>query len=162
MLHLFYESLEKLLRRNEFIGFPDELFDELWDSQWVNNPLSRRIIHEIDRVEFPEGRTTEEACALRGMCLTDLCTGTKNLLVCKNYSGLNRMTMMGDNCYPFLMDIADQREVYMGCSNYVLFDDDILKGRTVHFLNSDLYASNEEAFTRCELDIVGGGSIFYD
>lgn len=39
------------------------------------------------------------------------------------------------------MDIADEKDVYMGCSNYVFFADDDLRGRKVHFVNTDDYVS---------------------
>lgn len=154
MLHLYFESLRRLMKRKEFIPYPDGLFNSVWETEWVNNPLSRAIIHDIDHVEMTDGVTTEMACIMSGFRVADLCTGTKNLLLCRYYSGLNRMTMMGENCYKYLMDIADERDVYMGCSSFVSFHDDVLKGRTVHFVNTDEYVSTYYDFYGCLIDII--------
>ena len=154
VLHLYFDSLSRLRKRKEFIPYPDVLFNSLWEPEWVNDPLSRAIIHDIDQVEMPDGVTTEMACIMSGFRVADLCSDTKNLLLCRYYSGLNRMTMMGENCYKYLMDIADERDVYMGCSSYCFFSDDDLKGRTVHFINTDEFVSNSEDFLWRVIDIV--------
>ena len=59
------------------------------------------------------------------------------------------MTMMDKKCYKYLMDIADERDVYMGCSDYFFIPDDDLKGRAVHFVNTDQYASTCSDFYVC-------------
>ena len=94
VLHLYFESIQKLKERKEFIPYPDGLFNSIWEPEWVNDPLSRTIIHDIDKVHIPDGVSTEMACIMSGFRVVDLSTGTKNLLLCRHYSGLNRMTMM--------------------------------------------------------------------
>ena len=162
MLHLYFDSLSRLMKREDFIPYPDGLFNSIWLPEWVNNPLSRAIIHDIDHVDIPDGMTTEMACIMSGFRVADLCTGTKNLLLCRYYSGLNRMTMMGENCYKYLMDIADEHDVRMGCSNSFFFRDDVLKGRTVHFVNTDKYVSTYYDFFGCVIDIVHKEVAFND
>ena len=157
VLHLYFDSIGRLMERKEFIPFPDGLFRSVWESEWVNNPLARTIIHDIDHVDIPDGMTTEMACIMSGRRVIDLCSGTKNLLLCRYYTGLNRMTMMGENCYKYLMDIADERDVYMGCSSYCFFTDEDLKGRSVHFVNTEKFASTREDFFWCVIDIVDEG-----
>ena len=160
MLHLYFESIHKLVQREEFIRFPSEAFNCAWEPDWVNNPLSRQIIHDIDQVELREGVSTEMCCLLMGFRIQDLSTGTKNLLLCRYLNQLNRMTMMGENCYKYLMDIAQEKEVYMGCSNFVFFTQEDLRGRQVHFVNSDKYASTAGEFADNVRDLIHGD--FFD
>ena len=118
------------------------------------------MIHEIDHVEIPEEMATETACLLKNMRVEDLSAGTKALLICKFYNTkLNRMTMMGKNCYKYLMDIADEKDVYMGCSNYVFFTDNDLKGRKVHFVNTDDYVSTAADFAEQVYQIIRAGTL---
>ena len=159
MLHLYFESLRKLVERKLFIRYPSIEFNCGWEPEWLNNPFFRRVIHEVDHVDIPDGMTTEMACLLKNMRVEDLSTGTKNLMMCKYYNEFNRMTMMGKNCYKYLMDIADEKDVYMGCSNYVFFTDEDLKGRSVHFVNTDDYVSTAEAFAEHVYKIVGDGAL---
>lgn len=159
MLHLLFESLRKLEERESFIRCPSGIFDWSWKPEWLNDPFSRKIIREIDHVDIPDGMDTEKACLWKNMRVENLSSGTKSLILCKYYNRLNRMTMMGKNCFKYLMDIADEKDVYMGCSNYVLFSDEDLKGRKVHFLNTDDYASTAEAFAIQMHKIVGDGAV---
>ena len=159
MLHLYFESLRKLAERKLFIQHPSIEFNCSWQSEWLNDPFFRKVIREVDHVEIPEGMATETACLLKNMRVEDLSTGTKTLMMCRYYNELNRMTMMGKNCYKYLMDIADEKDVYMGCSNYVFFTDEDRKGRKVHFINTDDYVSTAEAFAEHVYKIVGDGAL---
>ena len=52
------------------------------------------------------------------------------------------------------MDIADERDVYMGCCSHFFFHDDVLKGRTVHFVNTDEYVSTYYDFFGCVIHTI--------
>ena len=99
----------------------------------------------------------ELACLLSNVRVEDLSSGTKSLILSKRYDKLYRMTMMGPNCYKYLMDIADEKDVYMGCSNYAFFTDEDLKGRKVHFVNTDDYVSTAEDFAEHVYRIIDSG-----
>ena len=157
MLHLFFESLRKLEERESFVQCPSGIFDWCWKSEWLDDPFSRKMIQEIDHVDIPDDMDTEKACLLKNMRVENLSSGTKGLILCKYYNRLNRMTMMGPNCYKYLMDIADEKDVYMGCSNYVFFTDEDLKGRKVHFVNTDDYVSTAADFAEHVHQIIGSG-----
>ena len=157
MLYLYFESLGKLVERKSFIRYPSIKFNSSWKTEWLNEPFFRTVIREVDHVDIPDGMATEMACLLKNMRVEDLSTGTKTLMMCKYYNKLNRMTMMGKNCYKYLMDIANEKDVYMGCSNYVFFTDNDLKGRQVHFVNTDTYVDTAEAFAEIVYRIVDSG-----
>lgn len=157
MLHLYFDDLSRLMEREEFIPYPDDFFDSVWEPAWVNDTFSRAIIHDLDHVNMLDGVTTKMACAMSGLRIVDLRTGTKNLLLCRYYTGLHHMTMMDKTCYKYLMDIADERDIYMGCSSHVFLHDDVLKGRTVHFINTDQFVSTYYDFLGCIVEIVDRG-----
>ena len=157
MLHLYFESLEKLEQREAFIQDPGGEFNYRWKSKWLNNSFFKKVIREVDHVDIPQGMKTETACLLKNMRVEHLSTGTKNLMLCKYRDELNRMTMMGKNCYKYLMDIADAKDVYMGCSSYVFFTDEDMKGRKVHFINTDDYVSTAEDFAEHVYRIIDSG-----
>ncbi len=52
MLHLYFDSLSRLMKREEFIPYPDDFFDSVWEPEWVNDTLSRAIIHDLDHVNM--------------------------------------------------------------------------------------------------------------
>lgn len=158
MLHLYFEPLSKLIKRPEFIRYPSDYFDGVWELDWISDSFGRSVIESIDQVEL--GDDVVFSLLKAGLRVEDLCTGTKNLLLCKHLNKLNRITMMGENCFPFLMDIAESKEVYMGCSNTVFFKDYDLKGRKVHFVNIDAYADNAIAFLERILEVEEGGVVF--
>ena len=157
MLHLYFEPLKKLGERELFVQCPGDFFDWSWESEWLDDPFSRKMIHEIDHVDIPEGMDTEKACLLKNMRVENLSSGTKSLILCRYCDYLNRMTMMEPNCYRYLMDIAEEKDVYVGCSNYVFFTDDDLRGRKVHFVNTDDYVSTAADFAEHVHQIVDSG-----
>ena len=160
MLHLYFDSLKHLVDREDFIRYPSFYFDEMFTSSWLNDDFAKRVIEEIDGIKVSDFTSTEEALIRTGISAEKLCTGTKNLIICKFENMLNRITMMGENCYPFLMELAEAKEVYMGCSNFVYFDDNVLQGRTIHMVNNDAYVSTYNDYERALYDIVGSGEIF--
>lgn len=125
----------------------------------MNDPFSRKMIHEIDHVDIPDDMDTEKACLLKNMRVENLSSGTKSLILCKYRDELNRMMMMGPNCYKYLMDIAEEKDVYVGCSNYVFFTDEDLKGRKVHFVNTDVYVSKASDFAEHVYQIIRAGTL---
>lgn len=94
-----------------------------------------------------------------GMRPEDLYTGTKNLLLCRHLNLFNRMTMMGENCYPFLLDAAEEKDITMGVTAYFLMRDEALRGRSVHFVNDDSYVNNQMDFLDKITDLIAEGLI---
>ena len=118
MLHLYLATLEELIARDDFIRYPNDYFEGVWEPEWLSDPFGRAVIETIDKV--PLGEDVERSLLEFGMRVEDLCTGTKNLLLCRHLDKMNRMTMMGENCYPFLLDAADEKDITMGVTAYFL------------------------------------------
>ena len=157
MLHLYLATLDELIARDDFIRYPKDYFAGVWESGWLSDPFGRSVIETIDKV--PLGEDVERSLLEFGMRVEDLCTGTKNLLLCRHLDKMNRMTMMGENCYPFLLDAADEKDITMGVTAYFLIRDEALKGRKVHFVNDGSYVDNQMDFLDKITDLIADGLI---
>ena len=158
MLHIFFDKPKNLLAREDFIKYPMDYFNYSWETAWLEDSFGRSVIQSIDKVELGEDVVASLLSA--GMRVEDLCTGTKNLLLCKHIDDkMHRLSMMGGNCYKFLMDVAEEKELYMGAENTFYFKDSDLLGRTVHFVNFNTYASTAREFALQMYDAKGGGPL---
>lgn len=144
MLHLECGSLSSFRDREGFILFPNPYFDVDYEENWLSDSFGRKVIETIDRIKL--GSDVLHSLLEAGMHPEDLCTGTKNLLLCKHVDKLNHMSKMGENCYPFLLDIADTKDVHMAVTSFCWIRNDALKGRLVHFVNDDSYITDEMGF----------------
>lgn len=144
MLHLEYGLLDDFRSRPDFIFHPNAYFDVDYEDSWLSSDFGRDVIQTIDRIPLQEDVVL--SLARHGMRPEDLCTGTKNLFLCKHVDKLNHMSKMGANCFPFLLDIADQKDVYMAVTAPCFMWDEQLKGRAVHFVNDDSFVNTGEDF----------------
>lgn len=135
MLYLYFDSLDNLCERDGFIYNPSAYFDSIYEREWLQDPLIREAITTVD--EVPLGEDTFESLLRAGLRPEDLSTGTKNLVLCKFFDGMNRLSSMGENCFPFLGRISLERDVCMGCSIGFYIDEDFFDICPIHIVNSD-------------------------
>ena len=128
---------------------PDQMFREVKQSHWFEDDFAIRVLKEIDDFQVTPGRVMQDFWeANRGM--DDICTGTKNLLLAKHYTDKSVMLQrMGDNCYKFLLEIADSADITVYSSVIPLFPEDLfIYGRCIGFPQYNSVASNTmEAIT---------------
>lgn len=153
MLHLECGKLPDFRTRQNYIFHPSDYFDIVYKEEWLSDSFGRSVIQTIDRIAL--GEDVLLSLFKQGMRPEDLCTGTKNLFLCKYIDKTHHLMKMGANCYPFLLDIAETRDVYMGVSSYCHMTDDQLKGRVVHFVNDDSYVSTAKEFLNKMMDLWG-------
>lgn len=140
--------------------YPSEVFDGIITPEQLNSDFSRRVITDIQKVDVMDTRyTTKQLLALNELHPGILATGTKNIIVCKYYPTdlVCRMGRMGENCYKWLMDIAEERDIGAACVHSLEFTDSDLRGRKVYFADIDKYASNADEFFNCMCDLIGTG-----
>lgn len=155
MLHIVADRLANFIAKPEFIRFPSDFFDVTYEDDWLSSAFGKEIISSIDNIQIEDN--VDRAFYEAGIHPEDLATGTKNLFLCKYFDKLNRLSMMGENCYHFLMDISDDKDVYMAATAYCLFRDSDILGRSIHFVNYDITVSNEEDFFRTMISLVAEG-----
>ena len=131
MLHIKCSTWDKAIKDPRFIRSPDVTFELKCKDEWLESDFGRKIITELERIPliYPSVKMSIHAvCAL-----SEISTGGKNLFLCKYLDGLNFMDRMGDNCFDYLMDIADEKDVYMVSTAYRMYRVQSMTGRVVHF-----------------------------
>ena len=147
MLHLICGNYGSFTEDPEFIRHPDDFFNYYFEDEWFYDPFVRRILTDIDHLN-PEGDIFKVLFDER-MHPSDICTGSKNLILCKYFDRLNNYLKMGKNCHPFLMEIAESKEVRMAVTAPCnIMTDSSIQNRTIHFVNSDTYVNTEFGFLR--------------
>ena len=155
MLHIWCLKSEEMLRHKDFIRYPDAMFNSKYQDEWLESDLGRRIITEIEQIPliYPSVKMSIHAvCSVR-----EISTGGKNLFCCKYLDYFNRLTRMGNNCHPILMDIADEKEVNMLTDTYMHFDDFSMKGRPIVIEDLGITVYNEHDYMLAMADIRAGG-----
>lgn len=144
MLHLICGNYGAFTEDPEFIRHPDDFFDYYFEDEWFYDPFVRRILTDIDHLN-PEGDIFKVLFEER-MLPSDISTGSKNLVLCKYFDRLNNYLKMGKNCHPYLMEIAESKEVRMAVTAPYIMTDSSIQNRTIHFVNSDTYVNTELGF----------------
>ena len=144
MLHIECTTWEKLENRRDFIRSPDATFDGWYKDEWLESDFGRKIITELEQIPmiYPSVKMSIHAvCAV-----SQISTGGKNLFLCKYLDRKNLLTRMGDNCFPYLMDIAEEKDVYMIATSYRTFTDEILRGRSIYLEDLGILVSNQNDY----------------
>ena len=156
MLHLYFQNLPDLMLRDDVVISPDVYFNSVWESSWVNDPFSKEIIRAIDHVDIPDSCTVEAACLKQNMLVEDLSRTTKTLILCRYVDKMFNYYAIREEGHPFLMDIADMRDVYIACGGFNTIKDKALKGRIIHLVNTDVYVSSYHELLLRENEITNG------
>lgn len=118
MLTIICASLDELEKLPNFIKYPSSWFDVEWDEDWLQDEFARRLISDIDHIEL--GENTRISLALRGQTVEQLAGGTKNILVCQHHlDHVHRFQFMGENCYPYLFELASAHDITVGSTRPV-------------------------------------------
>lgn len=87
--------------------------------EWFEDEFVKRVIHEIDKAEVMFEEVIKDRFG-HGIPPEYLSTGTKTLICIYYHPELQfNGTMMGDNCVPFLMEIAREHEVHIMLEHFM-------------------------------------------
>lgn len=143
---------------SQYIVDPSADFDVGHDSDWLNTPWSRAVISDIQGIDVTDtNRSVEDILIFHHMFPELLATGTKHLILLKYGSDprICRMSKFGENCYKWLMDLCDEKDICGVMTNYIFFKDEDLKGRGVRFPDIDMVAASYRDFRRANALIMG-------
>lgn len=114
--------------------------------EWLYDPMMRRVLTEVDHIT--EGRDPAEVMFERGQSYLELAGGTHSLMLMQHLDKLFDFARMGPNCYKYLMEIADTKDLRVGVDHsYYEFNDEITKGREIYIENTGtITASTGELF----------------
>lgn len=161
LLCMNQKEQEEYAKTRQVIYMPMTFFDVKFDESWIENDFARKVIADIQQFDPPLSEESTRVWLGRNKLIPEtLCTGVKNLLLCKFYkpTRASRLGMMGPNCYKYLMDIADEIELSATVTDSVLFTDTDLRGRPVLFKNTGTVAMDSKSFHRAMYEEILRGS----
>lgn len=115
MLYVYFNTEDGI--PEDYISKTKEYFDYMFEDSWLENKNVQNILKEIDDVDV-----------LRQAVLfnkdygylnpTQLSTGCKTLILVEVLNLKVNGDRMGDNCYPILFNIAENKDVYIYLNHY--------------------------------------------
>lgn len=138
MLNLYFGKLEDaLLSGNDY-------FNSWVDEKCIETEFGKRVIKEIDGGDVYD-KNLIISKVLGGIPSERLSGGTKSLLILMFDNKIMHLSAMGDNCLPFLADIAKVKDITV-CTDYYrpIFKNSNLD--KVHILNDDSIVYNDDEY----------------
>lgn len=144
MLNIFsYSDTPK----NKRIYNPDVIFDLNYKNEWLEDPLVRQIIRNVDNVEPIKDHLLK--CPIFGyIAPSALSTGTKGLILMLKMDSLNSCYFLsdlyGENCFKWIFKISTLKDINLINSSWFLLPDDLDKSITykVDFVKEGYVTSN--------------------
>ncbi len=137
MLNIYYGEMEK----DNYIFDPDTFFNHRYESTWLTEELSRKMILDIDRSEVA-GEYLIISPVLGPIPPERLSGGVKTLiLISKDQEHIFNASACGDNCAKWLLAIGKEKDVtirlgYLMDFGYDEFCIRVLNtGKIVHNIN---------------------------
>lgn len=104
-------------RLGNVLLYPDTTFDNYPDRMcWAESEFGRNVLHDIDRLDTLDPSVSVDLILRnQDMRLSDISTGSKNLMLCKFYQSRHcskiyfRLGRMGENCFKWLLQIAREK-----------------------------------------------------
>ena len=111
----------------EFAVHPAEFFDYECKPEWFNDKYVLRALDEIDKVMHLGGYSLCRKNDPNNTIInhTGLSNGCKSLILARMCPDLKICgDRMGDNCYPILLDMAEEQDIHISLCHNVRFDRD--------------------------------------
>ena len=87
-------------------------FDEMYEPEWFSSDFAKRVANSIDNVEYFGSGDVFISDKYGAMPAKELSSGTKALLILANEENvLVSGDRMGDNCVPFLLELAEKKDI---------------------------------------------------
>ena len=132
----------------EYVYRVDDRFELEFESEWLMHDFVKRIINEIDETEVRYDGTLYNS-TLGPIVPKELSTGVKSLILIYELGIKVSGERMGDNCLPYLLELSEQKDVYMALNHLPTFPCDftaeiINSGVIVHTIRDFVNAYIEE------------------
>ncbi|GHU56571.1 hypothetical protein AGMMS49975_20120 [Clostridia bacterium] len=118
MLYLHFGTTKETLFRSS------EYFDWNFQSEWLENPLVKEIISDIDKSTVIGGRVIDSPVLVM-ITPRELAGGTKVLILILFEDGDYYWSSdMGDNCCKWILRISEIKDVHLSLIHMMLFPED--------------------------------------
>ncbi len=135
MLKVLFGTRTDFIKKYDILRYPNNHIQALFEWSWLDEDWIRRELVSVER--FPCGEEPRSVMFERGQTPVQLCGSTKTLLLARHTDELIDFARMGPNCYTYLMEIADMRDVRVAIErSHAEFDDAVIKGRSILIENN--------------------------
>lgn len=124
MLKLFYgREYKSPFMGMKIILFPNKYFNYEYEPEWLDDEFSKKVIKEIDKSEVLGNRVINSP--FLGLIPPEkLSAGTKTLILMKFTNNLIlNGSECGDNCAPFILEVAKDKDVVLNMRHFMDFGD---------------------------------------
>ncbi|SHM38334.1 DUF4869 domain-containing protein [Ruminococcus flavefaciens] len=120
MLRIFYGELDT----PEYIFNTDVYFNNTYDDEWITDPMSVKMIKDIDGSEVKGARLIDSPY-LGGIPTERLSGGVKTLMLMKfDSEHIFNASACGDNCASWILKIAEEKDLTIRLGYLMDFGDD--------------------------------------
>ena len=115
MLNIYFGDME------EAIFNTDMYFNNVYEEAWLTDEFARKVIRAIDKSEVL-GPNGIQSPFLGVISPEKLAGGTKTLLLMKNCPDMVfNASACGDNCAPFILELAEDRDLTINLRHLMNF-----------------------------------------
>lgn len=144
MLHIEFKPREDTIDKEDIMRGAALYFDIANLPQWFAAPLIAEIVKDVDKSELSGLRVVSPI--LGDISVRDLSGGCKTLITIYNEPEYAYMSHeLGDNCFKWLMRIAQEKEIRLIYSSYLVIPKECEPFR-VHIINDNSYVKDMEEF----------------
>ena len=105
------------------VSYVSDHFDAVYENTWFASEFVQRVVKEIDEVTYFGSGDVFISEEYGAMSARDLSSGAKALILLANCPGLIVSgDRMGDNCVPFLMELAKEKDISITLCHIMHFD----------------------------------------
>lgn len=142
MLHLEFKPREETIDKEDILRGAAIYFDIANLPEWFSHPIIAEIVKGVDQSKLEGLRVVSPV--LGDISVRDLSGGCKTLITIYNEPEYAYMSHeLGDNCFSWLMKIAEQKEVRLIYSSYFTIPSECEPFR-VHIVNDDSFVTTME------------------
>lgn len=118
------KDLDRCLQGMNYVDDNDDFFNSVYQTSWAEDSFVRNVLDRIDNIERIDGhsfynRITKDAHSER-----ELSTGCKTIILMYKYPDYIIRARMGENCIPFLEELAQKRDITIHAWFTYFFDFD--------------------------------------
>ena len=119
MLKIYYGEPDAI----NYIFNPDVFFNNTYEDEWITDPLSKKMIKDIDGSEVIGPRAINSPF-LGSIAVERLSGGVKTLIL-MNFDDANifNASACGDNCAPWILKIAEKKDLTIRLGYLMNFGD---------------------------------------
>ena len=113
-------------KREARVGGVDTSFKLAFENEWMDDPLSRKIVESIEKSKIISNRIVDNP-VMGEISIFDISSGCKQVLLMQHLETeyVYLSSTMGDNCAKWVQEVAKLRDVTLSINSMFVFEDDV-------------------------------------